>query len=274
MGSFLTQEVSKICQNTAKGDFGIEIEMECNDVLPRTGAFYDEFFYDDEEHSLKNNGYEFVFPKPENRKKSLEKLAYLSDYMKEQKVQIIPTIRASTHVHLNMTDSTVGDVYKLAALYYPLETVLTRFCGQDRQNNLFCLRARDASFQLECLEKAVTTQDINFLHTDDLRYSALNFQSLFKYGSLEFRALKTLPDFTNVPMWLDIITRLKTVSKNNFDVWGMTGEMSLYGPSLWLEKVFGKVIADALYHPDNEKDIMSDMRNCQMLLHEMRMVGL
>jgi hypothetical protein len=66
---------------------------------------------------------------------------------------------------------------------------MMNFCGENRKGNMYCLRRIDAEEIQRVFEDAIIHNDINLLRYDG-KYSAVNFQSIFDYGSLEFRAMR------------------------------------------------------------------------------------
>ena len=57
----------------------------------------------------------------------------------------------------------------------------------------------------------------------------MNTTSLFKYGSLEFRALRTPTDLNVVVMWAEILHRMKEFSLTFTDPADVVGSMSAQG---------------------------------------------
>jgi hypothetical protein len=87
-----------------------------------------------------------------------------------------------------------------------------KHCGENREGNLFCLRARDAEFVLFRLLRSLKERNLKYLKDDMIRYSSLNYCSLFKYGSLEFRGMRGTGDLDAIYEWVEIIDELRTSS--------------------------------------------------------------
>jgi len=257
------------------GDFGIEIEMEYNKhVSDQIGDKLIDTWRFEADGSLRGTSAELVTRKPHPQKDIPDLIRNLSDCLANDGVKIKKSIRAGIHVHMNMQENTIGDVFRLMAVYLPLETVLTDWCGDGRQGNLFCMRSRDALGMTEYYTNAVKAGDLYMLRTDDLRYCTMNLQSLFLYGSVEFRALATDPDLTNIITWCKILGRLKEFSLQNKSVWEITSEISGMGPRHWAQSVLGEDIMKLVDSGDLERDIMEDLRNNQYLLSELNKKGL
>ena len=143
-------------------------------------------------------------------------MLFRSEIFKEYKSKLMPSDRCGVHVHINMQQMTKKQVLNFAILYYILEDVLINYCGNDREGNLFCLRAKDAEFIIKMLQ--VFAQRINSaghfgrLIYPEYKYSALNFSALPKFGSLEFRSLKTPANVTKIEEWIKILLCVKDAS--------------------------------------------------------------
>lgn len=249
-----------------KGDFGIEIEMEMDRPLEETTDIT-KYWRFEIDNSLRGYSQELVVKSPINLDKVGPYITKLKDSISDQKVCILPSIRAGVHIHLNMQGYTVGDVIKFMLCYYPLETVLTNRCGFGRQGNLFCLRAKDAEFILSSLERVIQKEDLYILRHDKYRYTALNPTSLFKYGSLEFRALATTPELDNIERFCDILYKLRDYAKSLENVWENMNSISYAGPKEWLVKILGEDNVKFLDYPGMEYDIVSDARDVQLCYH-------
>ena len=248
-----------------KGDVGIEIEMELQKSNADPTKFQDSWRLEDD-GSLKVNGVEFVLKKPvkfEDVPPLIDNLKYNLD---ASDMKIRPSIRAGIHIHVNMQQSTMKQVYSMICAYYPMESALTRFCGNGREGNLFCLRARDASGVVQTLETSLEQNDLMYLNTDNLRYAALNIRSLFNYGTLEFRALATTPELDLIVDWCRMLQKLKEYSHKLKNNWEPLHSISGDGPRKWMQDVFGPELFAKLDYPELEEDVIKDSRNIQYLV--------
>lgn len=250
--------------NPTKGDVGIEIEMELQYPHETIVPFKNTWRLE-EDGSLKFNGVEFVLKKPVKFGYVPKLISDLKAKLDDNNMTILPSIRAGVHVHVNMQESTIGQMYNMLSCYYPMETVLTRFCGDGREGNLFCLRSRDAGGVLKRIEKSLINQNLSYLDTDDIRYAALNIRSLFNYGTLEFRALATTPDLGLIEDWCKMVQKLKEYSEGIKNSWECMYHISGHGGRSWLMEVFGPELFAKLDYPELESDIIRDSRNCQYL---------
>lgn len=257
-----------------KGEIGIEIEMET--VQPFSDEYVPskDWSIDWEEGSIKGNGAEIVLRQPIARNEVPYVMNTLRERVAVKGLTIKNSIRAGIHIHINCQDMTVGDFLKFMMCYYPLETVFTEFCGENRQGNLFCLRARDAGGMLYYMDQSIKADDLYKMRSDEFRYAAMNMQSMFRYGSLEFRAMATNSELSGVEQWVDILTRIKDYSRKVDNVWDNLTMISGMGPYEWLRGVVGDKYAKLLYYPEMEDDMMEDVRNIQMICNTLSKKGL
>ena len=247
------------------GQIGIEVEMETSDSIYRDA--FGPVWRVENDGSLRGYGQEFVLQTPCNMDQVEDVLALVTSGLKKQRVSIQESIRAGVHIHLNMQENPVNDVFKLLGCYYLMETALTRFCGEGREGNLFCLRGRDATYAIDCATEAYKATDLYGLRTQSLRYSSLNVQSLFQYGSVEFRGLGTTKDLSNIKIWCMILMKLKEYATKVKNPWDNIMEISGVGGRQWMTNIFGEELMEHLDYPDLEWDIIQDTRNAQFFCH-------
>jgi len=247
-----------------KEDIGIEIEAEFTCPLPMLEI---PFWGITEDHSLRGYSAEFVTKTPIKIENVDKTLNVLKQTLKSCGVQVLDSFRAGVHIHVNCQDLTLNQVGNFAAVYYCLERMLTKFCGPTREGNFFCLRLKDAEAPLFHLILALQKNNPHPLNTDNLRYSALNFRSLFKHGSLEFRAMATRPDFSRISEWAKILYALKEYAVTLEKRPRIAEDISFLGPEMWARQVLGDQYFALLKYENCEKDIMSSMRNVQELIY-------
>lgn len=132
---------------TQVGRFGIEIEVEGQNLPPAI-----PYFKRVADHSLRGESAEYVFDKPLNLDQVHKAMDAFIFYMNGVKVD--DSDRTSVHVHLNVQQWTVKRVFTFFMLYAMFEEFLVKFCGESRENNLFCLRLKDAEGLILTLGRA------------------------------------------------------------------------------------------------------------------------
>ena len=260
----------KLCEilsftNTEPGkDIGIEIEMEGNKPFPQDGLGK---WFTTEDGSLRGFSMEYVTNGPISYEEVGSYIDHLKNILAESGVKIEQSFRAGVHVHINCLNLTVPQITTFATVYYCMETALTRFCGERREGNFFCLRLQDAEYSLAVLCKTLKSKDLTWLNTDDLRYAALNLRSLWRHGTLEFRAMETTPDLEKIQVWAEMLYRLREYSLTVTDRKLIAYDISYYGPKTWVEKVLGPETLELLDYQDLERDVVKDMRMVQELIN-------
>src|SRR5690606_18613014 len=99
-------------------------------------------------------------------------------------------------LHMNVGHYKPLDLVKFLCCYYILEEAIISTCGENRIGNHFCLRAVDAEYMIKLINESIATGTFRVLKNDIIRYSALNLCALFRYGTVEFRAIQTTTNFT------------------------------------------------------------------------------
>jgi hypothetical protein len=266
---FNDKVIDVLALKSTKGDVGIEIEMETLDFIDH-GFVVLKDWKAENDNSLKGNGTEFVLKKPCLHSKVPELMDEFMSDLKDMDVSILPSIRAGVHIHVNMQQATIKQVVNYMLCFYAMETVLTRFCGEGREGNLFCLRARDADFSIFKLSQMISDGDILTLRDQNLRYGALNVQSLFTFGSVEFRALATVPDLSNIVPWVDILIAVRDYAMGVDCMWDDLTHISAEGGTGWVNKVLGDELFQLISYPEMDQDVMADVQNMQHVAYQFK----
>lgn len=197
-----------------KGEIGIEVEIE-GEALPGNipkSTDATKYWTVTPDGSLRGEAAEFVLAHPVARDEVDVALKQL--YNKLDKCKLIDSGRAGVHVHVNVRELTIVQMYTFAMLYLVFEKALVDFCGKSRVGNLFCLRASDAEYLTFAVTNAIINSRVNTLSTNDLRYASINFTALSKYGSLEFRAMRSPVKAEVISQWVNLLLCLKDASIN------------------------------------------------------------
>jgi len=148
-----------------------------------------------------------------------------------------------------------------------MERVLSKYCGETREGNLFCLRACDCPGMIQTIENIFRGGNWYGLGSDNMRYAGVNITSLIKHGSLEFRTLQTPKDVREIKAWLDIINAIYTYAISIPVGVQIPYDISFHSPEMWVRKVLGPHLYDLVYYEGMDKDVIKDMRNIQQLYH-------
>ena len=135
--------------------------------------------------------------------------------------------RTGFHVHLDIRDMEEKELHNLIILYCFLEKPIFNFVGLDRWKSNFCVPwfRSDTQFDVLKMIENVDTgsqglRDAAAISIKSLsRYSALNCQSIAKFGTLEFRHMQNdLAEIkTRQVEFIKLIMHLKRLASLNFE---------------------------------------------------------
>ena len=197
------------CRCKTAGELGVEIEVEGNNLPPACDSWEGE-----RDGSLDyRNSREFVLRQPMTLLGVYKSIKELSKVFKDKGTTINDSMRAGVHVHVNMQDSTKAELFNFIVLWAIFEDVLLDRCGKYRKGNLFCypLSRSDNVFGI-MMKAAGNSVFLRDFRSDQYRYCAINIASLKKYGSLEFRAMRTPRDVEDVYQWAKLLLTMKRFS--------------------------------------------------------------
>ena len=248
------------------GDVGIEIEVEGR-RLPNpenASALFRDLWRITQDGSLRGEeAWEYVFRRPYNMEGCAKALELLSKEYANHNSIVDDSVRAGIHVHVNVQDLTLNQLFIMLLIYYILEEPLVDFCGEGRQGNHFCLRAQDAEYIIFALYNAFSQGGMaGELASDNIRYSALNTSSLFKYGSIEFRTLRSTNDMKRIMNWATTLVRIRNASFGFETPKEVVESMSLDGAIPFARRVLGDLL-DLYISPSFEDKIYEGVRRIQ-----------
>lgn len=208
--------------DTLDPTLGLELENEIKSTH-LTGKFENYGFKSltdwkyHNENSLRYHGFEYV-SKPIRYKEAAKSIQKLFAELAENGCNPehhTNSIRTSFHVHFNQTSRTLYETMLFVTVYYMFEPYLQDFCGKHRQNNLFCLRLQDTRTVLSQLIAAISGEKLFHqihLSTADYRYGSVNFNSLMKFGTIEFRMMRASSDPNDLIFWIEVLHKLRKFS--------------------------------------------------------------
>lgn len=234
--------------NKFSGDvIGIEIEMEGSGLATlqeRMDALHttpSNMWYQKGDGSLRGESCEWVLRKPVDALKAyewLDRLWYHADLIKG--VRFTPSRRCGVHVHVNCQELTQKQVYNFISVYLLFENILLRWAGKEREGNFFCLRGMDARYLSARLAHHRDSTQWRDLPDEMVRYAALNVGALFRYGSLEFRALPTPSKSPQVIKdWANMMLQCKAESLKVKNPKEIVQKFSQIGATEYMVRVFG-----------------------------------
>lgn len=253
--------------DVGKAEVGIEVEMEGTN-LPRRREHEIKYWAITTDGSLRGEAYEYVLSQPIQRNEVQSALNSLWRKFNSVGSTLTPSDRCGVHVHINCQPLTIAQVFNMAILYFVMEDLLVKWCGEDREGNLFCLRSRDAEYLIPALikDKAHGTFT-NVASHNAFRYAAINFSSLPKYGSLEFRALRTPAEPGPIQQFVNMLLALKDYSIKVNDPEEYLKAVSGQGAEEFVTSVFGRTLAKQLLCRDADDLILDGARRVQALVY-------
>lgn len=226
-------------QKTVEGEIGLEIETEGRNLFSAPIQYWSAV----PDGSLRSvEGHqpiEYVLRQPLARKDVRPALEYLTYQLRKAKSELVMSHRTSVHVHLNIQKMKMMDLMKFISLYYLVEDMLLEWSGPDRKGNLFCLRAQDATFQIEQMARALKGGEFSNVISNEYRYAAMNLAAMSAHGSLEFRSMKGNVDIETIENWVSILLALKDAATEDFKSPETIGRMyNSMGAKNFLIKIF------------------------------------
>lgn len=215
---------------------GIEIEME--NSSPLNHGEYERLWSFRGDGSLRNNGLEAV-SLPVKGKWITNALHSL--------YKVIPGVvfshRTSIHVHLDVREFTQKQLTAFLLVYLSVESLLYRFVGKDRHENIYCV-----PLYLTTLVDAL----VDFLNKDFVkynfgasRYAGLNLDAIRKFGTLEFRQLHGTHDVRKIVNWINFLIKIYDYSLSHKleDIITKISELNTNSLYInYLNEVFGNVV--------------------------------
>lgn len=235
------------------GMFGVEIEAE-GVGLP---IMDDGVWRTERDPSLASGleAHEYVLCQPMSLEGCKAALDALAAIYKDKGTNVVETETSGVHIHLNVQEYTPREFFTLATTYFVLEELLLTYCGPYRQGNHFCLSSQHAEGQVYELVQSAINRKMGNLNKEQIRYSSFNVYSLFKYGSVEFRAMRGTGDLDAIWEWLEIIDRLREGAKQFKDPQEVILSMSLEGEKNFITQVLG-----------NKAKLFTKVKGCEQMV--------
>lgn len=241
-----------------KIDTKIGIEIECEQITSPNPLSWDHnlwFFKGD--GSLRNGGLEFISPAllPNQLQSAL---SFILAWLQWQQPKADFSWRTSIHVHLECIDLPIEKFKSLLLLYFIFEDSLFQFANPGRkETNIFCTPINRANFY--ALNNFINSTDSTYIRAyfTELnqyirKYSALNLNHMYDFGTIEFRHLRGTNNPKILNVWLHLLLALFQAAidipqKELFESISNLNTTSAY--DAFTEKVFGEELSAALFSP-------------------------
>lgn len=176
--------------NYAEPAIGIEVEVE--NIRDQVQLQHSWSVHTD--GSLRNSGLEFIsLPTPPRLVESA--INHLFDKLPKE-AHFSP--RTSIHVHMNVRELSLAQIYNIVILYQCFEDLLYKFAGPERKKSIFCVPIGSTNYYINLRRNFVGRGD----GTSWSKYTGLNLAPMNEYGTIEFRHLRGTRDRTVLFEWL------------------------------------------------------------------------
>ena len=216
-----------------KCNIGLEWEFERATGLSMAVPINSGYFSVHEDRSLRDNGMEIVTSGDGLFGQDLiAAIRTLDKIIVDLPLAKKPVCNARTgfHVHIDIRDLEEKELHNMLMLYCLLEKPIFNFVGMERWKSNFCVPwfRSDSQFgvlkQIEALGDTnidVVASNVKALQ----RYSALNCQSISKFGTLEFRHMENISGeiLTKQVEFIKLIMCLKIAATTLFQHGGLFG---------------------------------------------------
>lgn len=244
--------------------FGLEIELEGRGLaMPDISPF--TLHTDNSLRTFREDAQalEYVFAEPLPYDETIAAIKKLFDYLNSEKAEVFDSYRTSIHVHLNFGLETYRTIYNLVTLSIIFDELFVSQNGRHRIGNNFCLRAKDAQNQVNHLVHLISNGHKIWEVNPDSRYSSVNFASLGKFGTVEYRSMECTTNLRRVQHWIDTLQALK-VSSRTFEHPGIIiGNFSGFSKEEFVRQILGPCADFYLSVPGWEDMLHNGMRLAQ-----------
>lgn len=139
----------------------------------------------------------------------------LNSYIKTVNGKIKPSYRCSTHIHLNCSTDTVANTLGTFVIFTMFEPIFLTLCGNQRNGNLFCMSSYDTGEVIQSFDNLC--RNFNRASLDGFgfqrgKYSALNLDHLYDFGTLEARFFPLSLDGAQVREWASWLMNCKDMA--------------------------------------------------------------
>lgn len=237
--------------NPQEGDFGLEIEVEGYNL-----PVIDTKNWKTEEDGSLRGGREYIFRNPVTLPNVPKLLNSLTRALYKAEAELSFSFRTSVHVHMNMQQCSYQQILNTIYTYILLEDPLMNFCGESRKGNRFCLRVEDAEYLITVLTGLFGggVRELGRIQKDITRYSAINIESLRKYGSLEFRAMEGNLNVSRLTTWVTALNNIREFACSHANPTSIYNQYIAQEGQAFADTVL-KDVAPAFAYPDMVRGI-------------------
>ena len=202
-----TTTVKDILNLKPIAEVGVEVETESSDYLPDQVKGWDVGI----DGSLRGVAYEYKTSMGTKYSEVSDKIEDLFSAFNKKKSKIIEdSLRTSIHVHHNIADKTLVQLWTSVCALWLLEPGLVKVCGEEeRDQNPYCFRTEHDPHQIEdAIEEVSDLSVAPFKASKFKKYSFVNLACVKSYGSLEMRGMRFTKDTELLKTWISGIKKI------------------------------------------------------------------
>lgn len=249
--------------------YGIEVELEGRHIVtfdPEILSYWSHH----QDGSLRkilpfSEAIEYVSARPWSLPHTEKAIQLLFNYLNKPGVEVFDSYRTSIHVHVNYSQETFRVVYNAMVLSIILDELLVSQNGEHRIGNNFCLRSKDAMGQIVQLIHSIEQNHNFFGVVQNDRYSSINFASLCKFGTIEYRSLECTTHEGRLLHWIGTLQQIKEASKPFKNPMEIIQQFSRFEPKAFLQATLGPYAVKYLKVDGYENMLRNGMRIAQDL---------
>lgn len=195
----------------AKGDLGIEVEVEASEDAPSLPSQNDLNALGTSEFECKVDGslrgsagwaYEYTSSQPVKVDDFGGHVNKIFEFIRRRNSKIVPSSRTSIHIHRNVGDLNKAQAVSAAIAYWFCEPFLLQLVAKHRMYSRFCVPA----FSSDLIDQVYNSQaardnPFSNLREDRVKYSGMNVYPATRIGSFEARSLELTEDEGKIIDW-------------------------------------------------------------------------
>lgn len=188
---------------------GIELELEGLRDSP------DIPYWERKADNSLRSGVEYVLDQPY----AGPSLDFALDAFYDERLVAENTQRTSTHIHINMTDTTVDAVRSMTMIMYMVEDALFSVVGEGRKWAGYSMALSEMDpvrlrLSLSAADYIAAVAQLAPARNQE-RYYGFNTASLRRHGTVEFRYFPGGPTRAELENWLDLVVAVKRAAVDN-----------------------------------------------------------
>lgn len=231
------------------------LEFEAENVKSKLPFEQDEagFWEEKVDGSLRGSSMEYVLREPLFGDDLIKAVNWLCNWGTSERLE--SNYRTGLHVHIDCRNLDAAQLVTMVTLYALYEKVLFQWVGDDREGSIFCMPMYKAEGVLDQIVSAVNSgEKIRDRAAAIDRYSALNLNALSRFGSVEWRHLRTTFNSERVLKWINIAQGFKKYAKAHpLKPGELLAEVSKSGTDRIFAGVVGPQLAAELWRWDSNK---------------------